>query len=242
MCFGCEILTNLAWTSLHDIIRREFGFSYEEDFAAAEILDLVLQGFNKTRSEVLGSLRKLIRGSRILVVGAGPSCEKISRFVNLYDVVVAADGALRCCRYAGVEPQVVVTDLDGVDLSDLVSFNGFIVVHAHGDNINKLVFWTPLLKEKKVLGTSQVLHTTSNVSFSGGFTDGDRAVYLALENGAVEVGLIGFDFRGVVGRYSKPNLKSEVPASSVKQRKLYWCKILIDLMRLSCGCRIEYVA
>jgi len=236
------VLNSLVWASLHDIIRREFGFSHEEDFTAAEVLNVVLQGFSKTRNEVLRDLRKLIKDSKVLVVGAGPSCKEVHKFMSLYDVVVAADGALRCCRYAGVEPQVVVTDLDGVNLSDLVSFNGFIVVHAHGDNIDKLVSWTPILKEKKVLGTSQVLFSTSNIGFSGGFTDGDRAVYLALENGAAEVGLIGFNFEGVVGRYSKPNLKNETPASPVKKRKLYWCKVLIDLMRLSWGCRIDYVA
>ena len=190
---------------------------------------------------MLRDLRKFIEGSKVLVVGAGPSCEKTSKFVSYYDVVIAADGALRCCRYVGVEPQVVVTDLDGIDLSDLLSFNGFIVVHAHGDNVSKLVSLTPLLREKRVLGTSQVLLTTSNISFSGGFTDGDRAVYLALENEATKVGLIGFDFEGIVGKYSKPHLKKEIPASPVKKRKLYWCKILIDLMGMDWGCRIEYV-
>lgn len=235
-------MDGLVWVSLYSVIRREFGFSDEEDFAAAEILDLVMQGFSKTRSEVLKDLKKFIEGSKVLVVGAGPSCERVSEFVSLYDVVVAADGALRCCRRVGVEPQVVVTDLDGVSLSDLMSFDGFIVVHAHGDNVSRLVSWAPLLKGKKVLGTSQVSLTTSNISFSGGFTDGDRAVYLALESGATEVGLIGFDFGEVMSRYSKPNLRKETPLNPVKKRKLYWCKILVDLMRLSRGWRIEYLA
>ncbi|MGC8974987.1 MAG: 6-hydroxymethylpterin diphosphokinase MptE-like protein [Thermoprotei archaeon] len=237
-----ELLDDLVWVSLHSVIRREFGFSDEEDFAAAEILDLVMQGFNRTRIEVLRDLKKSVEGSKVLVVGAGPSCERVSEFASSYDVVVAADGALRCCRRASVEPQVLVTDLDGVSLSDLMSFDGFIVVHAHGDNVSKLTSWVPLLRGKKVLGTSQVSLTTSNVSFSGGFTDGDRAVYLALENGATEVGLIGFDFGEVVGRYSKPNLREEIPANPVKKRKLYWCKILIDLMRLNRGWRIGYLA
>lgn len=235
-------MNSLAWASLNDFVRREFGFSYDEDFNAAEILDAVLQGFSKTRSEVLRDLRRLIEGSKVMVVGAGPSCRKVFELASSYDVVVAADGALRCCHHAGVEPQVVVTDLDGVSLSDLMSFDGFIVIHAHGDNIAKLVSWTPLLKNKRVLGTSQVLFSTSNLSFSGGFTDGDRAVYLVLENGATEVGLVGFDFEGLVGRYSKPNLRSEIPAGPVKKRKLYWCKILIDLMRLDWGCKVIYVA
>jgi uncharacterized Rossmann fold enzyme len=235
-------LDSLAWASLHDVVRREFGFSHDEDFAAAETLNMILQGFSRGRDEVLRDLRKLVKDSRVLVVGAGPSCVKVSGLASLYDVVIAADGALRCCRHVGVEPHAVVTDLDGVSLNDLLSFSGFIVVHAHGDNVERVRLWIPLLKEKRVLGTSQVLYTTSNISFSGGFTDGDRAVYLALANDAIEVGLVGFDFEGLVSRYSKPHLENEVPATPVKSRKLYWCRVLIDLMRLSWRCKITHVA
>ncbi len=235
-------MDSLAWASLHDVIRREFGFSYDEDFTAAETLNMILQGFSRGRDEVLRDLRKLVKDSRVLVVGAGLSCVRVSELVSLYDVVIAADGALRCCRHVSVEPHVVVTDLDGVSLNDLLSFDGFIVVHAHGDNVEKVKHWIPLLKEKRVLGTSQVLHTTSNISFSGGFTDGDRAVYLALANEAIEVGLVGFDYEGLVSRYSKPHLENEAPATPVKKRKLYWCKVLIELMRLGWRCEITYVA
>ncbi|MEM2020725.1 MAG: 6-hydroxymethylpterin diphosphokinase MptE-like protein [Zestosphaera sp.] len=233
------MMDEVWWASLYDLIRRDFGFEVERDYEAAEILDMLLQKHRIPMEDVSRELRGLLRNSRVLVVGAGPNCVRAGETHVLYDVVVAADGALRCCRSVGVEPQVVVTDLDGVELSDLTSFNGFIIIHAHGDNVSRLISLVPLLDGKKMLGTSQVLLKTSNLSVGGGFTDGDRAVYLALKNEAREVGLTGFDFGESVGKFSKPYLNGVVPASPVKKRKFYWGGLLIELMGLSYGARIH---
>ncbi len=233
------MMDEVWWASLYDLIRRDFGFEVERDYEAAEILDMLLQKHGVSGEDISGELRELLKNSRVLVVGAGPSCIRVEGIHTLYDVVVAADGALRCCRSVSVEPQVVVTDLDGVELDDLTSFNGFIVIHAHGDNVSKLVSLVPLLYGKRLLGTSQILLKTSNLSVGGGFTDGDRAVYLALKNEAREVGLTGFDFGESVGKFSKPYLNGEVPVSPVKKRKFYWGSLLIELMGLSWGVRIH---
>ncbi|MEM2075420.1 MAG: 6-hydroxymethylpterin diphosphokinase MptE-like protein [Zestosphaera sp.] len=239
MVFG-GLRDEVRWASLHEIVRREFGFDVEEDFNAAEVLNMIIQSGMASRETVARKLRGLVGGARALVVGAGSSCVDVKEVFKHYDVLIAADGALRCCRSVGVEPHVVVTDLDGVGLGDLLTFEGVIVIHAHGDNVGRLISMVPLLKGKDVLGTSQVPLKTSNVSVAGGFTDGDRAVYIALVNGARDVGLVGFDFEGSVGRYSKPYLTGEVPATPVKRRKFYWGRFLIELMGLGSGVEVRY--
>lgn len=232
-------MDEVRWASLHEIVRREFGFDVDGDFNAAGTLNTIVQNNRSSCEAVSKKLRTMMKDARALVVGAGPSCVDVVKLRNRYDVVVAADGALRCCRSVGVEPHVVVSDLDGLELSDLLPFDGIIVVHAHGDNLRRLTSILPLLKGKDVLGTSQVLFKTSNVGVAGGFTDGDRAVYVAIANGAREVGLVGFDFEDLVGRYSKPHLSEEMPATPLKKRKFYWGKLLIELMRLEEGARVR---
>ncbi|MBU2617645.1 MAG: DUF115 domain-containing protein, partial [Euryarchaeota archaeon] len=53
-----------------------------------------------------------------------------------------------------------------------------------------------------------------NVHNFGGFTDGDRCVFIAKEFGAESIALIGFDFE-------------DSNVSEVKQKKLQWAKKLI---------------
>ncbi|MGQ0534622.1 MAG: hypothetical protein ACT4PT_00940, partial [Methanobacteriota archaeon] len=67
-----------------------------------------------------------------------------------------------------------------------------------------------------VLGTCQVMPFGRLANF-GGFTDGDRACFLAEEMGAKEVLLAGFDFENP-GPSSNP---------IVKKRKLYWAQRLL---------------
>jgi uncharacterized Rossmann fold enzyme len=87
-----------------------------------------------------------------------------------------------------------------------------MVIHAHGDNIDAIEAHVPSLST--VLGTTQARPLT-NVFNIGGFTDGDRAVFLAKEYGARTVSAIGFDF-------------SDSSVSPTKKRKLQWAKQLLE--------------
>jgi len=81
---------------------------------------------------------------------------------------------------AGGHPHIVVSDLDG-SISDLKRANAMcaiMVVHAHGDNMNAIEAYVPLLSA--VLGTAQTQPEPLLLNV-GGFTDGDRAVFLAKE-------------------------------------------------------------
>ena len=108
-----------------------------------------------------------------------------------------------------------VFDLDG-SFPDILKANregSITVVHAHGDNLDALSRYVPLLEG--VIGTAQCRPPEGLYNF-GGFTDGDRCVFLAKELGAASIKLVGFDYED----------DSVTPR---KRRKLAWAKRLIDL-------------
>ena len=226
---------DLTWFNLYELIRMSFGFSADKDSFAASLLSLMLQNYEDVVYRGRDELRKLIDGKRALVVGAAPECTYLNHFINNYDVVIAADGALRCCFDKEVIPDIVVSDLDGLSVSDLISFNGVMVIHAHGDNTDRINNYVPILKErgKLIVGTHQSSTPYVMLDVFGGFTDGDRAAYLANYFNAREIGLVGFNFSGVIGKYSKPYLLNDARTWIIKRKKLYWARRLISLLRVS---------
>ncbi len=222
-----------TWTHIYNIIREDFGFINELDSFSASLLSLMLQDYGSEAHKSVERLRELIQGRKALVVGAGPGCVNLRKYVHKYDVVIAADGALRCCINEDVIPEIVVSDLDGLSIKELIGFDGVIVVHAHGDNVVNILTFIPSLKKanKLVVGTHQSSTNYSLLNVFGGFTDGDRSAYLANYFDARKIGLVGFNFSGVVGKYSKPYLTDDVSAWPTKRRKLYWARRLISLLR-----------
>ena len=73
--------------------------------------------------------------------------------------------------------------------------------------------WIPRFGNK-VIGTCQCEPVGNLVNF-GGFTDGDRAVHMALELGAESCTLVGFNF---------------MDADDRKLRKLRWADMLISIV------------
>jgi 2-amino-4-hydroxy-6-hydroxymethyldihydropteridine diphosphokinase len=102
----------------------------------------------------------------------------------------------------------------------------FLVVHAHGDNIEKIRKYVPDLN--RVMGTTQST-PLNNVYNFGGFTDGDRCLFLAVELGAEYIILGGMDFGKIVTKYSRPDMiESEAKADEIKQLKLQYAKKLVE--------------
>jgi hypothetical protein len=139
-----------------------------------------------------------------MVIGAGPSLEKNMEFIKLNTnfVKVVANGAVQALIERNIKPTIVVTDLDGNPsfLQKAEQLGATLVVHAHGDNINKLKKLVP--KFRHLIGSTQVM-PVENVYNFGGFTDGDRCVFLAEEFGAKEIILIGMELGKNIGKYSK---------------------------------------
>lgn len=204
------------------MLRAKFGYSVVEDQNAARLLSELLVGKNLD----LKVLANLISEKNVMVVGAGPSLENnLSRIGSLTGFnIIAADGTSQALLENNVRPDIVVTDLDGSHEHLLRSdkMGSIMVVHAHGDNVDLMRNLVP--KMKNCIGTTQVkpLHNIYNF---GGFTDGDRAVFLANEFGAKNIVLVGMDFGEKIGRYSKIKIKDEklkIAKMAVAKELLEW--------------------
>jgi len=158
----------------------------------------------KKKSLDLKVLQRKIARRHVMVIGAGDSLIQNIKFVkkNRKFVKIVADGATKALIENHIKPDIVVTDLDG-DISFLRKaerVGAIIVVHSHGDNIEELKKYVPTLR--RVIGTTQVM-PVENVYNFGGFTDGDRCVFLADEFGAEEIVLVGMEFGDRIGVHSK---------------------------------------
>ena len=219
------------WNIYYNKILDDFGFSREDDEKSAQVLDEIL---SEEGCLTLEDLSKIVGFSdKFIVFGAGPSIKKhIKELKENYDlkdyVLVAADGATTAMIEERIVPDIVVTDLDG-NLDDILLANlrgANIVVHAHGDNIDKIVQITPYFTN--VLGTTQA-QPVGNVYDFGGFTDGDRAIFLSVALAASEIILAGMDFGDVVTKYSRPNIPDILgPADDIKLKKLQYAEELTN--------------
>lgn len=190
----------IDWFPYYQDIRQQFGYSTEKDQNAANILSNML----KKKSLDLKVLQRKIARRHVMVIGAGDSLIQNIKFVkkNRKFVKIVADGATKALIENHIKPDIVVTDLDG-DISFLRKaerVGAIIVVHSHGDNIEELKKIVPTLR--RVIGTTQVM-PVENVYNFGGFTDGDRCVFLADEFGAEEIVLVGMEFGDRIGVHSK---------------------------------------
>jgi uncharacterized Rossmann fold enzyme len=208
------------WEPIYRLILEDMHFDRIHDDESACILSKLLE--KKARKKIadvidIEILHKAINGMDVLVCGKAPCLKDDIKNIDFKKyVVIAADGATSILINNGIAPNVIVTDLDG-NMDDEAKANdlgAIMVVHAHGDNINALVKELPRLK--KVVGTTQST-SLSNVYNFGGFSDGDRSVFLAKEMGARSITLIGFDYKDENVTY-------------LKKKKLLWAKKLIDII------------
>ena len=227
--FSYDLRDSIKWVYIYDLIRSDLGFNYLDDYNASVILNMLIRRLSNVY-EVEDYLLELISNSHVYVVGAGPTClQELKSLDTTPEVIVAADGALRCCLDAGYIPHVVVSDLDGLRVGDLRYSELVYVVHAHGDNVSRLLSYVKLVKGP-IVGTTQCI-PNGVLRIYGGFTDGDRAVYLAYYFRAKTIRLVGFNLtNGVMGKYSKPWLSTDTVASISKLRKFKWAKLLIDIL------------
>lgn len=204
-----------TWEPFYLRILADFGFSRTHDEAVATELDHLLGGKRVSDSE----LRQLLRGKEVTVAGNGPNvADEIERARG---VLVTADEATSAALTNGLRPAILVTDLDGI-VADQVKANqeGTVaVVHGHGDNGPVVRAWAPRFSGRTVATTQS--RPTGRLRNFGGFTDGDRAVFLADHFGAGRIHLVGFDFEN-------PNEKDR--DKRTKQRKLDWAHILLSAL------------
>ena len=130
-------MTIRGWKTIFKEIRKEFGYKVIDDLHSAEKLNSLLK-----KRFLKKNFQKLISNKTIFVIGAGPSLSKslsyIKRCKNVTKIV--ADGSVQALLEKNIKPDILVTDLDG-DLKSIKKIGKTkipIIVHAHGDNFDRL--------------------------------------------------------------------------------------------------------
>jgi len=212
-------MTIVGWESKYREILKDFGYSRKKDIQSCKLLDSLLP--KKTR---IAEIKDLIEKKPVFVVGAGPSLPSSISILKKHKKItkIVADGATKAIIENGLKPDIVVTDLDG-DIKSLKKAgrtNTIMLVHAHGDNSEKIHF---VKNFKNCIGTTQTKPLGKIHNF-GGFTDGDRCVFLANHFKAKKIILLGMDFGTRIGKYSK----STVVNRTIKIKKLRRGKKLLE--------------
>ena len=212
-------MTIHGWKTRFIEIRREFGYSEREDLRSVKKLNSILK--NKASKK---QLQKIIENKTVIVIGAGPSLSKSLKFLkNSKNVTkIVADGAVRGLLEKDIKPDILVTDLDG-DMKSIVKIGKTmipVIVHAHGDNYDKL---DVVRKFSNIIGSTQTDSFGKMENF-GGFTDGDRCVFLAEYFKAKKIVLVGMDFGHKIGKYSK----ERVVNPKIKLKKLKFGKKIVE--------------
>jgi len=208
-----------GWNKKYSEILHEFKYNEKQDTESAIILDSILM-----KPVSIKKIKDKIKGKTVFVIGAGPSLsEAISMLKNFKKTVkIVADSAVKVLVENGISPDIVVTDLDG-DKDSLIKVgktDSIFVVHAHGDNISKLCLTENF---KNCIGTTQSKPFKKIQNF-GGFTDGDRAVFLASHFNAKKIILCGMDFGEKIGKYSQ----TKIVERKTKLKKLKRAKSLLE--------------
>ena len=212
-------MTIVGWESKYRNILKDFGYSRKKDNQSCKLLDSLLP-----KKTPIVKIKGLIKNKPVFVVGAGPSLPSCISILKKYKKItkIVADGATRAIIQNSLKPDIVVTDLDG-DIKSLKKAgrtNTLMIVHAHGDNTDKI----HLVKNfKNCIGTTQT-KPFGRVHNFGGFTDGDRCVFLANHFKAKKIILLGMDFGTRIGKYSK----STIVNRNIKIAKLRRGKKLLE--------------
>jgi hypothetical protein len=213
-------MTISGWKKRYLLILKELNYSQKKDKESAIILDSILKKTN-TADKIL----KLIEGKTVFVIGSGPSLSNaIPKLKKLRkSIKIAADSSLKPLVDNGIIPDIVVTDLDGDEntIKKIAKTKSIFVIHAHGDNIEKLEM---VKKIRNCIGTTQS-NPFNKIQNFGGFTDGDRGVFLANYFGAKKIILFGMDFGNRIGKFSntkKSDRKMKLKKLEIGESLLIW--------------------
>ena len=216
------------WEPIYKKIAKEFNFKFNYEKESTDLLDKFLE---KKKFFSIKKLEKMIENKEVVIFGAGPSLEdsiEINKKTISNCLKISADGATSALLKKNILPEIIVTDLDGF-VPDQIKANSngsVVVVHAHGDNISEIKKYVNQFNNN-IIGSTQIDPSLfANIHNFGGFTDGDRAVFIASHFNAKKIYLIGFDFNGKLGKYSYPEKKDK----NQKFKKLNWCNILISYL------------
>jgi uncharacterized Rossmann fold enzyme len=197
-----------AFEPAYEAILADFGFERADDERARDVAAELATPFPLDR---LGDWR----GATVAIAGAAPRLDHDVAIARDADVVVAASIAADVLRDRGVDVDCMVTDLDKnpETAAELTREGVPVAAHAHGDNIPAVREWLPRFADERTLATTQAA-PVGPVANLGGFTDGDRAAFLADHVGAGRLVFPGWEF-------DDPNV------GPMKAKKLEWAARLL---------------
>jgi len=197
------------WEPVYRAVLAAFGYDRAADEDARDRLADLLPGpgFDPDRLD--------IAGETVAVAGGADCLEAELPLAREANAVVAASDAATRLRDRGITVDCMVTDLDKTPgtARELTGEGTPVAVHAHGDNQTRLESVVPGLDANAVIPTTQA-RPVAGVHNFGGFTDGDRAAFLADALGA--------------GRLVFPGWNTDDRSvDAEKQRKLAWAERLL---------------
>ncbi|ELZ61536.1 MULTISPECIES: 6-hydroxymethylpterin diphosphokinase MptE-like protein [Halorubrum] len=192
----------------YEAILDDFGFDRAADERARDAAADLATPFPLDR---LGDWR----GATVAVAGAAPCLADEVELARDADVVVAASTAVDVLADRGVAVDCMVTDLDkNPETAAALTRDGVpVAAHAHGDNLPAVREWLPRFADEWTLATTQAAPVGA-VRNTGGFTDGDRAAFLADHVGAGALTFPGWNF-------------DDPDVDPMKARKLDWAARLL---------------
>ncbi|ELY58375.1 hypothetical protein C491_08569 [Natronococcus amylolyticus DSM 10524] len=208
------------WEPVYEAIRRDFGYDRDGDERARDVLASLTEPFDLERLDAAD-------GATVAIAGAGPNLSDELDDAREADVVFAASTAADTLLEAGVGVDCMVTDLDKNPdtVRRLTERETPVAVHAHGDNVAQLRAVVPGCRDDWVLPTTQVA-SRGPVRNLGGFTDGDRAAFLADHLGAARLRFVGWAF-------------DDPSVGPTKARKLEWAERLLHWLERRRGERFD---
>jgi uncharacterized Rossmann fold enzyme len=209
-----------TWEPVYEAILADFGYDRAGDERARDELAELTEPFDLSRLSRFA-------GATVAVAGAGPSLSREVAVATRADIVIAASTAADVLADAGVAVDLLVTDLDkNVETARALTADGVpVAAHAHGDNRDLLTEHVPRFDGEHVLPTTQAA-PAGPVRNLGGFTDGDRAAFLADHLGAAELRFVGWDF-------------DDPSVGPAKAKKLDWAERLLYWLERRRGERFD---
>ena len=199
-----------TWEPVYEAILADFGFDRTADERARDRFADIVGDHDPYDLD-----RLAVEGQTVAIAGGAPGLSDELDTVEDADAVFAAGAALSRLQEAGVPVDCAVTDLDSApEVAVGRARDGTpVVAHAHGDNIPAVETYGPRLAEGALVPTTQA-EPVGPVRNVGGFTDGDRAAFLADHLGAGDIVFPGWDFE-------------DPSVDPMKARKLEWAERLL---------------
>ena len=196
------------WHPAYEAVLQAFGYDKGGDEASRDWLAA------HCRQAGCRSALPELGDTTVAVVGGGPQTPSPEQLDEAGYVIAASDAGPRLAA-AGSPPDLVVTDLDGDPdgVRQLAATGVPVAVHAHGDNRAVLENQLPSFPAAAVIPTTQAA-PVDPVYNVGGFTDGDRAAFLADHCGAARLVFLGWDL-------------DDSTVSPEKAKKLRWAARLL---------------